>query len=91
MNEASTVAGESLEDLRAQIDRCDLEIARAFARRFFLSGQAQDLKDAAGKPIKDNERERAILAFYERAGTDNCPAPSLGDLAQKILNLCKSA
>jgi chorismate mutase len=56
--------------IRQQIDRVDRRLFALLARRVRLSLRAKDAKAAVGLPLRDGERESAILArarAYARA------------------------
>lgn len=50
-----------LQRIRRMIDRADSRIYALFARRVRLAVRAGRVKAAAGLPVRDEERERAIL------------------------------
>lgn len=53
---------QTLEALRAQIDRIDTELVRLFCERMQVSAGVADWKRSVGKPVSDAARERALLA-----------------------------
>ena len=56
----------NLNDARNEIDRIDREILPLFARRMELGGIIGQLKEAAGLPVENSEREREILLKITR-------------------------
>lgn len=56
----------NIENARSEIDRIDEEILSLFARRMALGGEIGKLKEAAGLPIENSEREREILLKITR-------------------------
>ena len=55
----------SLEDIRAQIDRADEQIAKAFCLRMQAVREIADYKKERGLPVYDKAREDELL---RRAG-----------------------
>lgn len=53
---------KSLESLRHDIDRIDTELVNLFTERMRVSASVADWKRAAGKPVGDAARERALLS-----------------------------
>lgn len=51
-----------LAELRVQMDAINTEMLRLFERRMDVAAAIADVKSAAGRPIADFARERAILA-----------------------------
>jgi chorismate mutase/prephenate dehydratase len=52
----------SLEDLRRRIDATDTEIVRLIAERIAISRQIGEEKRTAGRPVRDPEREKRVVA-----------------------------
>ncbi len=60
-----------MNDLRAEIDRIDEELAHLFARRMEIVGEIAACKRAQGAPVFDPLREQAILGHVaEMVGPD---------------------
>lgn len=69
MNEKNSIP--SLEESRAAIDRIDREMVKLFTERMQVSANVAEYKRAAGKPVTDSARERALLCkISELAGAD---------------------
>ncbi len=56
----------SLEDLRKRIDSTDAEIVRLIAERIAISRQIGEEKKTAGRPVRDPEREKRVLARVKK-------------------------
>lgn len=52
---------KKLEDIRMEIDAIDDELTKLFRRRMEIAGDVAAVKRAAGAPVNDPARERAIL------------------------------
>ena len=50
-----------MEDIRAEIDEVDAQMAQLFEKRVRLSKEAAKVKAAAGLPAVDPEREKEII------------------------------
>lgn len=61
---------EELERLRAQIDSIDAELLRLFERRMDCAAKIAEEKRRQELPIRDPEREQALLARNERQLAD---------------------
>lgn len=72
-----------VEEIRAEIDRCDEKLLSAFVERMRLVREVAKLKAKAGRPTFDADRERAIL---ERAQLLGLHAQSL---MNQVLALCR--
>ena len=56
----------NLADARIEIDRIDEKILSLFARRMELGGVIGKIKESAGLPVENSEREREILLKITR-------------------------
>jgi len=63
-----------LGGLRAGIDRCDEELVDVLRRRMALSGRVAASKAGTGKPVRDPEREAAVVARVRRLAGPDCAA-----------------
>ena len=57
-----TESSEGLAALRAGIDRCDEELVALLRRRMEISSRVAASKAGTGKPVRDPEREAAVVA-----------------------------
>ena len=57
-----TETSEGLAALRAGIDRCDEELVALLRRRMEISSRVAASKAGTGKPVRDPEREAAVVA-----------------------------
>ena len=72
-----------LEELREEIDAIDAELLQLISRRAKVAVRVGAIKQAAGLPLYDPERERDVLAHVLRAN-----GGPLGDVAiSKIFRL----
>ena len=66
-----TETSEGLAALRAGIDRCDEELVALLRRRMEISSRVAASKAGTGKPVRDPEREAAVVARVRAlAGAD---------------------
>lgn len=72
-----------VEEIRADIDRCDEKLLSAFVERGRLVREVARLKSKAGQPTFDAERERAILERARLLG------PHAQRLMHQVLTLCR--
>ena len=63
-----------LLELRAAIDQCDGEIVALLRHRLELSAQVAADKAGAGLPVRDPEREAAVVARYRGLAGPECAA-----------------
>ena len=68
----------SLASLRSDIDSIDSQLVGLFVRRLSLMGEIAEAKAAAGVPLTDSGREKAVL---ERL---SAMAPGEGDAIRKL-------
>lgn len=71
-----------VEEIRADIDRCDERLLSAFVERMRLVREVARLKEQAGLPIFDADREHVILERARLLG------PHARSLMDQILALC---
>lgn len=67
-------AAEDLGRLRAGIDRCDEELVALLRRRLDLSARVAASKAGTGRPVRDPEREAAVVARVRAAAGADCAA-----------------
>jgi chorismate mutase len=72
-----------VEEIRADIDRCDEKLLSAFVERTRLVREIAWLKAKAGQPTIDVDRERAILERSQLFG------PHAQTLMNQVLALCR--
>lgn len=63
---------KNLDGIRAEIDAIDGELARLIRRRLEIAGDVAEAKRAAGTPVNDPARERAILSKVTEAVGPGC-------------------
>ena len=73
----------NLDELRAEIDAIDDELAALLARRMALAARVAAFKRETGAPVLQPERERAVLARLG-AGMDPQYLPALETVYQAI-------
>lgn len=82
----------ALENCRADLDRLDEELIRLFARRIELGLRAARIKNAAGMPIVDPEREEHVIAqaraWAARAGLAE---DEVADIVRRMVTLSAGA
>lgn len=82
----------SLEELRDAVDAVDARIVAAIAERVRLAREAGEVKRAAGLPVLDPGRERAVVdRAAERALADGVPEPEMRALYWRLLALMRRA
>ncbi len=79
-----------LATLRRAIDRVDDAVARLLGLRARLVAQAWALKRRGGVPVRDPDREQAILARVARRAPP-LPAASVRAVFTAILAACSAA
>jgi len=72
-----------VEEIRADIDRCDEKLLSAFVERARLVREVARSKAKAGRPTIDADRERAILTRAQLFG------PHAQSLMNQVLALCR--
>lgn len=78
-----------INDIRGRIDQIDDELARLFARRMACAKEVAEAKRAAGRPIRDHARERAIVNRLTKAVGDEY-APYVKSLYAHIFDMSRS-
>ena len=78
-----------LQDIRAEIDRIDDQMAALFRQRMACARQVAQAKRTTGRPIRDRAREREIVNRLTRAVGDEC-APYISALYSHIFDLSRS-
>lgn len=63
---------KNLDGIRAEIDAIDGELAKLIRRRLEIAGDVAEAKRAAGTPVNDPARERAILSKVTEAVGPGC-------------------
>lgn len=81
-------APDALATLRAQLDRVDASLIQALASRQSLVAEIGRIKHAAGKPLRDFQREREVLAHVRARAQQHGLPP---DLAAEIMKLAIEA
>lgn len=75
-----------LEDLRAQIDAADEELAALLQKRLKLVARAHALKDSSRTQLYDRQREEAVMRHcQELSSRYDLPSGLLGDLLRRML------
>lgn len=72
-----------VEEIRADIDRCDEKLLSAFVERARLVREVARSKAKAGRPVLDAERERAMLDRAQLLG------PNTRSFMNQVLALCR--
>ena len=77
-----------LPETRAEIDRIDAEIIRVLAIRTAEVMRASQIKQAAGIPFKDEEREKAIIQNAADRGEElGLPRKQVKKIFKQILRI----
>ena len=85
-DEDQSRTAETLERLRAELDRLDARILGAAARRNEVVRRIATVKAAEGRPLFDRERERAVVDRWATLGAEVGLDPSLSrDLASRLI------
>ena len=74
-------AGPDLDELRRELDTVDRGLVDLIARRLEIVAQVGDAKARTDAPVRDLERERAVLEQVQRAADDRGVS---GDLVRRI-------
>lgn len=72
-----------VEEIRADIDRCDEKLLAAFIERARLVREVARSKAKTGRPVLEADRERAILKRAQLLG------PHARSLMNQVLGLCR--
>ena len=75
----------TLDALRRQIDRIDLQLLRLLNRRAAAAQQIGRLKKKQRLPVYDGRREQEILLRLSRRNSGPLPAPSVKAIFGEIL------
>lgn len=78
----------SIENIRAQIDEVDKQMAKLFVKRVSLVTELAALKQAAEKPILDGGREQEVIANV----TSHCSKEleeEIAELYKEIMRLSR--
>lgn len=76
-----------LDQIRENINDIDEQMARLFQRRMKMSAQAAAYKRERGLPVRDEERERALLSRNCERLTDAETAEYYVQFLRKVLEL----
>ena len=76
----------NIEYWRSEIDEVDSELLRLLNRRARLAAKVGKLKRAAGLPLSDPERERAVLRRLQQANTGPLDQRAIGKVFRRIIH-----
>ncbi len=75
-----------LEALRTQIDAADARIVQAMAERLAVAREIGAVKQAAGLPVVNAEREAVVIArFVEKARAQGIPEETARTVIQSLI------
>ena len=75
----------TIEHWRTEIDEVDRELLRLLNRRARLAMKVGALKQNAGLPCCDNEREREVLTRLQQANGGPLDSRAIGKLFRRII------
>lgn len=75
----------TIEHWRTEIDEVDRELLRLLNRRARLAMKVGALKQNAGLPCCDNERERDVLTKLQQANSGPLESRAVGKLFRRII------
>ena len=75
----------TIEHWRTEIDEIDRELLRLLNRRARLAMKVGALKQDAGLPCCDNEREREVLTRLQQANGGPLESRAIGKLFRRII------
>ena len=75
----------TLDPLRRQIDRIDLQLLRLLNRRASAALRIGRIKKKQGLPVYDGKREQAVLGRMVRSNAGPLPASSVKSIFREIL------
>jgi chorismate mutase len=75
----------TIEHWRSEIDEVDRELLRLLNRRARLAMKVGALKQNAGLPCCDNERERDVLTTLQQANSGPLDSRAVGKLFRRII------
>lgn len=75
----------TIEHWRTEIDEVDRELLRLLNRRARLAMKVGALKQNAGLPCCDNERERDVLTTLQQANSGPLDSRAVGKLFRRII------
>lgn len=79
-----------LEEMRAEIDRIDREMAKLFEERMALAGEVADYKKENGLPVFDPVREAEILARAGERVSDPALAQSYRTFQGQVMRISRN-
>ncbi len=75
-----------LETLRERIDEIDARIVQAIADRLAVAREIGGVKQAAGLPVVDADREAVVIAqFVEKARVQRIPEATARTIIQSLI------
>jgi chorismate mutase len=74
-----------IEDWRAEIDSIDNELLRLINRRARLAVRVGMIKQRAGLPLCDNDREREVLARAQHVNLGPLPDQAVTKIFRRII------
>ncbi|HMF56171.1 MAG TPA: chorismate mutase [Pyrinomonadaceae bacterium] len=77
--------GENIEHWRAAIDAVDKELLRLLNERARLAAKVAELKVSGKLPLRDSERESAVLMHVRRANRGPLDERAVGRIFVRIL------
>ena len=80
---------DQLEQIRLQINETDEQLSRLLSRRMDLVAQVAKIKETAGLPIYDPQREKRVLEQVSQSVGDEKKSPYLRRVYQSLMNASK--
>jgi chorismate mutase / prephenate dehydratase len=80
---------EALARVREAIDDVDRRIVALLDERAALALEAFRLKDAVGRPIRDDQREAEVLRLVAEAGQGSMPAAALEAVYRQVIEVTR--
>jgi len=75
----------NIEYWRAEIDEVDRELLRLLNRRARLAAKVGRLKQAAGLPLTDPDREQVVLQQLQQANTGPLDSRAINKVFRRII------
>ena len=75
----------NIEDWRKEIDQVDMELLELLNKRARLAIEVGALKEVAGLPLSDPERERMVLQRLQQANAGPLDAPAVARIFRHVI------
>ena len=79
-----------LSEIRDEIDKIDAEIVRLFEKRMDLTTDVASYKIKVGKPVFDQERERAKISSVQSLTHSDITAQGVKELFEHIMFISRT-